>query len=159
MKVLSLLNREDRIICRLNGIEPDRCRDWSTAGKSKSLRITYQYTDCGMVPDSEFSISLVIVFRSGCRCSRIIGRFDHVKYLGSLDYTDYFGFRLLALPSYMPVGWWSTIVQFGYLSLRLHERWSRWITVSIVSVLGSLCLPGMKNLPHLQKRGIILPVP
>ena len=30
----------------------------------------------------------------------------HVKYLGSLVYTDYFGFRLLASPSYMPVGWW-----------------------------------------------------
>lgn len=45
----------------------------------------------------------------------------HVVHLGSLVYTDYFGFRLAASPSYMPVGWWLTAVQFGYIALRLAE--------------------------------------
>ena len=60
----------------------------------------------------------------------------HVVHLGSLVYTDYFGFKLLASPSYMPVGWWLTVVQFGYLSIRLSDYLPQWIVVSIISVLG-----------------------
>ena len=59
----------------------------------------------------------------------------HVTYFGSLVYTDYFGFRLLASPSYMAVGWWLTSVQFGYLALRLADRWPRWKAVGVVTVL------------------------
>ena len=40
----------------------------------------------------------------------------HVTRIGALVYTDYFGFRLLASPLYMPIGWWLTVVQFGYLA-------------------------------------------
>ena len=60
----------------------------------------------------------------------------HVAQLGSLVYTDYFGFRLLESPSYMPIGWWLTSVQFGYLALRLSDRWPRWAAVGLVTVLG-----------------------
>jgi hypothetical protein len=60
----------------------------------------------------------------------------HVTYFGSLVYTDYFGFRLLASPSYMPIGWWLTTVQFGYLALRMAESWPRWKAVGLITVLG-----------------------
>lgn len=60
----------------------------------------------------------------------------HVTYFGSLVYTDYFGFRLLASPLYMPIGWWLTGVQFGYLGLRVAERWPRWKAVGLITVLG-----------------------
>jgi hypothetical protein len=60
----------------------------------------------------------------------------HVEYLGSLVYIDYFGFKLLSSPLYMPVGWWLTSVQFGYLALRLADRWPRWKAVGLVSLLG-----------------------
>lgn len=60
----------------------------------------------------------------------------HVVHLGSLVYTDYFGFKLLSSPSYMPVGWWLTVVQFGYLSMRLSDYLPQWIVVSMISVLG-----------------------
>jgi hypothetical protein len=53
----------------------------------------------------------------------------HVTHFGSLVYTDFFGLRLLASPSYMAVGWWLTSVQFGYLALRLADRWARWKAV------------------------------
>jgi len=65
----------------------------------------------------------------------------HVTYFRSLVYTDYFGFRLLASPSYMPVGWWLTSVQFGYLALRLAERWPRWQAIGLISVLGMTIPP------------------
>jgi hypothetical protein len=45
----------------------------------------------------------------------------HVVYFHSILYTDYFGFQLLASPSYMPIAWWLTVVQFGYLALRLAD--------------------------------------
>jgi hypothetical protein len=60
----------------------------------------------------------------------------HVVYFGSLVYTDYFGFRLLASPSYMPLGWWLTVVQFGYLALRLSDRWSSGRVLAALAVLG-----------------------
>ncbi len=60
----------------------------------------------------------------------------HVEYLGTLVYTDYFGAPLLASPFYMPVGWWLTSVQFGYIALRLSERWSKLKVVGLVTLLG-----------------------
>ncbi len=65
----------------------------------------------------------------------------HVTHFGSLVYTDYFGFRILASPSYMPVGWWLTVVQFGYLGLRLAERWPAWRAIGLLTVLGMLLPP------------------
>ena len=65
----------------------------------------------------------------------------HVEYLGSLVYTDYFGFKLLASPSYMPLGWWFTVVQFGYLALRLNDRWPRWVAITVASLLGMTIPP------------------
>ncbi len=60
----------------------------------------------------------------------------HVTYLHSLTYVDYFGFKVLASPSYMPIGWWFTSVQFAYLALRLVGRWSRWKVVGLITLLG-----------------------
>ena len=60
----------------------------------------------------------------------------HVTQIESLVYTDYFGFALLASPSYMPLGWCLTVVQFGYLALRLNERWPKWAAIGIVTLLG-----------------------
>lgn len=65
----------------------------------------------------------------------------HVVYFQSLVYTDYFGFKLLASPAYMPVGWWLTVVQFGYLGLRLAERWPSWAAVGVPAVLGMTLPP------------------
>ena len=45
----------------------------------------------------------------------------HVEYFRSLVYINYFGFRIVASPSYMPIGWWITVVQFGYLALKTHR--------------------------------------
>ena len=60
----------------------------------------------------------------------------HVTQIKSLVYTDYFGFKLLADPSYMRMGWWLTVVQFGYLALRLNERWPGWVSIGVVTLLG-----------------------
>lgn len=70
----------------------------------------------------------------------------HVTHFGSLVYTDYFGFRLLASPSYMPIGWGLTVVQFGYLALRLRDRWKPWIAVSAVTILGMALPPWYEEL-------------
>jgi hypothetical protein len=69
-----------------------------------------------------------------------------VTYTHALVYTDYFGFRLLASPSYMPVGWWVTVIQFGYLALRLRERWPAWGVVAALSGLGVLLPPWYEQL-------------
>ena len=65
----------------------------------------------------------------------------HITQFGSLIYTHDFGFRLLASPSYMPAGWWLTVVQFGYLALRLQERIPPWAAVSVVTALGMTIPP------------------
>lgn len=65
----------------------------------------------------------------------------HVTHFKSLIYTDYFGFKWLESPSYMPVGWWLTTVQFGYLALRLAERWPRWLAVGLITLLGMTLPP------------------
>ena len=65
----------------------------------------------------------------------------HVTYFGSLVYTDYFGFQLLASPSYMPIGWWITVVQFAYLALRLSDFWPKSAAVALVTVLGMSLAP------------------
>ncbi len=65
----------------------------------------------------------------------------HVEYFRSLVYLDYFGFRIVASPSYMPVGWWITVVQFGYLALRLTDRYPVWIAIAIPTFFGMLLPP------------------
>ena len=70
----------------------------------------------------------------------------HVVYFHSLVYTDYFGFQLLASPSYMPVAWWLTVVQFGYLALRLAERWPAWAAIGLPTLLGMTLPPWYEEL-------------
>jgi hypothetical protein len=70
----------------------------------------------------------------------------HVIYTQTLVYTDYFGFRLVASPSYMPIGWCVTVVQFGYLALRLRERWSPWQVIAALTLIGLLLPPWYEEL-------------
>lgn len=70
----------------------------------------------------------------------------HVEYLRSLVYTDYFGFRILASPSYMPFGWWLTVVQFGYLAQRLTNHLRTGIAIAIPTLLGMLIPPWYEQL-------------
>jgi len=61
-------------------------------------------------------------------------------------YTDYFGFKLLASPSYMPIGWWMTAVQFGYFGLRLSDHWPAWAAVGAPTALGMTLPPWYEEL-------------
>lgn len=70
----------------------------------------------------------------------------HVVYFRSLVYTDYFGFRLLSSPSYMPIGWWLTTVQFGYLGLRLADSLPAWAAVAVVTAVGMTLPPWYEEL-------------
>jgi hypothetical protein len=70
----------------------------------------------------------------------------HVVYFHSLVYTDYFGFRLLSSPSYMPIGWWLTTVQFGYLGLRLADSWPAWAAVAVATAVGMTLPPWYEEL-------------
>ncbi|HEY7779314.1 MAG TPA: hypothetical protein VIC85_03795 [Ktedonobacterales bacterium] len=70
----------------------------------------------------------------------------HVTALHSLVYTNFFGFKVLASPSYMPIGWGVTAVQFGYLALRLRERWPAWAAVGALAVLGLAIPPWYEEL-------------
>jgi hypothetical protein len=55
-------------------------------------------------------------------------------------HVEYFGFKLLASPLYMPFGWWLTIVQFGYFTLRIAERWRSSTAIMLITLLG-MALP------------------
>src|SRR5262245_56713000 len=86
-------------------------------------------------------LSWLLVFGLVAGVMELWADWVHVVYFHSLVYTDYFGFQLLASPSYMPIGWWLTVVQFGYLGLRLSDRWPQWIAVGAVTVLGMFLPP------------------
>jgi hypothetical protein len=70
----------------------------------------------------------------------------HVTYIHSLAYSTYFGVRLLASPSYMPLGWWVTVVQFGYLALRLADRWPPARVTILLTALGIVLPPWYEEL-------------
>jgi hypothetical protein len=70
----------------------------------------------------------------------------HVVYFQSLVYIDYFGFRLLASPSYMPLAWWLVVVQFGYIALRLSESRSFWRALAPVTGMGLVLPPVYEEL-------------
>jgi hypothetical protein len=70
----------------------------------------------------------------------------HVEHLGTLVYTNHLGLRLLASPWYMPLGWWLTIVQFGWLGLRLAERLPRGSAIGLVALTGALIPPWYEEL-------------
>lgn len=64
---------------------------------------------------------------------QLLGDWLHVTYFHTVVYTDHFGFRLLASPSYMPIAWCAIVVQIGYLALRLREAWPPWVIVSTIT--------------------------
>ena len=86
-------------------------------------------------------LSWLLVFGLTAGVLELWSDWVHVASLGSLVYTDYFGFKLLESPAYMPVGWWLTCVQFGYIALRLSEKWSNGVAVGIISIMGMLLPP------------------
>ncbi len=86
-------------------------------------------------------LSWLLVFGLTAGVLELWADWIHVASLHSLVYTDYFGFKLLESPSYMPIGWWLTCVQFGYMALRLSEKWSAGIVVGMISILGMLLPP------------------
>lgn len=86
-------------------------------------------------------LSWLLVFGITAGILELWADWIHVASLHSLVYTDYFGFKLLESPVYMPIGWWLTCVQFGYLALRLSEKWSSGMVVGMMSVMGMLIPP------------------
>lgn len=86
-------------------------------------------------------LSWLLLFGATAGVLELWADWIHVASLKSLVYTDYFGFKLLESPSYMPVGWWLTCVQFGYIALRLRERWSDAVVVGMISMMGMLLPP------------------
>ena len=86
-------------------------------------------------------LSWLLVFGATAGVLELWADWIHVASLHSLVYTDYFGFKLLESPAYMPIGWWLTCVQFGYIALRLSEKWSNRMVVAIISMMGMLLPP------------------
>ncbi len=140
MKLLSLLNREDRIIAVTMVLSLAGVGIGALTANPKAFGITTLIVISILLAGGHMTqsprLAWLLIFGLVAGVVELLADWIHVKYLGSLVYTDYFGFRILASPSYMPIGWWLTVVQFGYLSMRLHEYWPRWITVSIVSLSG-----------------------
>ena len=140
MKLLSVLNTEDRIIIGSIALSLVGVGLGALLANPKALGITTLIVITimlvGWYMTQSHRLGWLLIFGLVAGAIELLADWIHVEYFGSLVYTDYFGFRLLASPSYMPIGWWLTVVQFGYLSLRLNERCSQWITVSMISVLG-----------------------
>jgi hypothetical protein len=86
-------------------------------------------------------LAWLLVFGAVAGFGELWADWIHVEYFHSLVYLDYFGFKLLASPLYMPFGWWLTIVQFGYLAFRIAERWRNSTAILIITVLGMLLPP------------------
>ena len=91
-------------------------------------------------------LSWLLVFGLVASVLELWADWVHAVYFHSLVYTDYFGFRLLASPSYMPVAWWLTVVQFGYLALRLAEHWPAWAAIGVPTLLGMTLPPWYEEL-------------
>jgi hypothetical protein len=85
-----------------------------------------------------------------------------VDYTHALVYTNFFGFRLLSSPSYMPIGWCALVVQFGYFALRLRERWPAQGVVALLVGLGITIPPWYEQLAapahawHYRPQGAML---
>lgn len=65
------------------------------------------------------------------------GDWVHVTHVGSIAYEDFYFFPLLASPSYMPLGWALTTVQFGYIALRLQPRFGPLVAAILSGVIGA----------------------
>lgn len=96
---------------------------------------------CGWVATRSTGLGWLLPFGLVAGVLELWADWIHVEYLGSLVYTHYFGFQLLASPAYMPLAGWLTVVQFGYVALRLNDHWPRWKATSVVTVLGMAIPP------------------
>jgi hypothetical protein len=145
MKLLSTITTEDRwvigsIILAFGGIALG-----AVLGEPRAFGITTLAVIGLLFIARSFThsprLSWLLVFGLVAGVLELWADWVHVVYFHSLVYTDYFGFRLLASPSYMPIGWWLTVVQFGYLGLRLAERWPAWAAIGVPTALGTTLPP------------------
>ncbi len=150
MKMIKALNKEDlyiiiSIILTLSGVLLGALlREPTTIGFTAMAVIIFLIIAWRITQSARLAWLLIFGLVAGV--FELWADWVHVTYLGSLVYTDYFGFQLLASPSYMPIGWWLTVVQFGYLAMRLNDRFKPWIAVSLVSALGTILPPWYEEL-------------
>ena len=140
MELLKILNKEDRIVVgsmvlTMCGVILGALLAMPSAfGISTIVVILLLFAGWRVTQSERLKWLLLFGFVTGVL--ELLSDWLHVVHLGSLVYTDFFGFKLLSSPSYMPIGWWLTVVQFGYLSIRLSDYLPQWIVVSVISVLG-----------------------
>jgi hypothetical protein len=107
-------------------------------------------------------LSWLLVFGAVAGVLALWADWVFVTYFGALVYMDYFGFQILASPSYMPIGWWLTVVQFGYLGLRLSDHWPDWLVIGTITALGMSVPPWYEQLAvparawHYKSGGLML---
>jgi hypothetical protein len=63
-----------------------------------------------------------------------------VDYTRTLDYSPGGGWMLWRSPAWMPLAWEMVAVQFGYLALRLQERFGR-VGLLMIGALGAVNIP------------------
>ena len=150
MKLLSTITTEDRwvvgsIILSLSGIVLGALLAEPRAFGITALTVIGLLVIARSVTRSP-RLSWLLVFGLVVGVLELWADWVHVVYFHSLVYTDYFGFKLLASPSYMPIGWWLTVVQFGYFGLRLSDHWPAWAAVGAPTVLGMTLPPWYEEL-------------
>jgi hypothetical protein len=91
-------------------------------------------------------IAWLLVFGFVAGFVELLADWIHVRTYQSLVYNDYFGLKIAASPSYMPFGWCITVLQFGYLALRLAELKPAFIAIGIPALLGFLFPPWYEEL-------------
>jgi Domain of unknown function (DUF6989) len=145
MKSLPSITAEDKLImasllCTFGGIILGALlREPRAYGITAILVILILIVGTYLTRSPRLSWLLVFGFTAGVL--ELWADWIHVASLHSLVYTDYFGLKLLESPSYMPIGWWLTCVQFGYIALRLSEKWSNGRVVGMISIMGMLLPP------------------
>ena len=109
MKMIKALNKEDlyiiiSIILTLSGVLLGALlREPTTIGFTAMAVIIFLIIAWRITQSARLAWLLIFGLVAGV--FELWADWVHVTYLGSLVYTDYFGFQLLASPSYMPIGW------------------------------------------------------
>jgi hypothetical protein len=140
MNLLTALNGEDRLIIGSMAVTLVGAGVGAWLGKPTVFGLTAFVVISLLLIGSRLTrssrLSWLLLFGLVAGVLELWADWVHVAYLRSLSYMDYFGFKILASPSYMPVGWWLTVVQFGYLALRLGDHWPEWFAIAATTALG-----------------------
>jgi len=163
MKLLRALNSEDRLVIGSMILTMGGIILGAILGQPRLYGVTtlvvIGFLVIGWVVTRSARLAWLLLFGLVAGILELWADWLHVEHLGTLVYTDYFGFRILASPSYMPIGWWLTCVQFGYLALRLSERWSQSVTVGAVTLLGMSLPPWYEEFAAPAKAWYYTPTP